>query len=59
MDKIENIKLPFGYDIAWTNMSYQEKQNENKIVSLMALAIFLLTYSLWLNTRVGQFPCPL
>ena len=59
MDKIENIKLPFGYDIAWTNMSYQEKQNENKIVSLMALAILFAYLFLVAQYESWTIPVPI
>lgn len=59
MDKIENIKLPFGYDIAWTDMSYQEKQNENKIVSLMALAIVFAYLFLVAQYESWTIPVPI
>ncbi len=32
-------KLPSGYRVAWTDMSFQEKANEGKIVFLMGLAM--------------------
>lgn len=59
MDKIENIKLPFGYDIAWIDMSYQEKQNENKIVSLMALAIVFAYLFLVAQYESWTIPVPI
>lgn len=40
---IEGIKLPAGYHIEWTGLSYQEKQNTGQIVFLMGLAL-LFTY---------------
>ena len=43
MKAIESIKLPEGYKIEWTNMSYQEKENQGQIVLLMALA-FIFAY---------------
>ncbi len=58
MRKIENIKLPFGYDIAWTGMSYQEKQNENKIVQLMALAILFAYLFLVAQYESWTIPIP-
>jgi hydrophobe/amphiphile efflux-1 (HAE1) family protein len=42
MKSIEGIaaaKLPAGYRIQWVDMSYQERDNEGKIVLLMALAL--------------------
>lgn len=36
---IEGIKLPAGYHIEWTGLSYQEKQNTGQIVFLMGLAL--------------------
>ena len=59
MDKIENMKLPFGYGISWTDMSYQEKQNENKIVSLMALAILFAYLFLVAQYESWTIPIPI
>jgi HAE1 family hydrophobic/amphiphilic exporter-1 len=28
MSAIENVKLPSNYHIEWTDMSYQERQNQ-------------------------------
>ncbi|MCL2348669.1 MAG: efflux RND transporter permease subunit [Planctomycetaceae bacterium] len=42
MDEIARIvreELPKGYMINWTDMSYQEKQNEGQIVFLIVLAV--------------------
>lgn len=42
MDKLENlIKKDFSkeYDISWTDMSYQERNNDGRIVMLMTLAV--------------------
>ena len=42
MKKIEQImkeSLPRGYQINWTNMSYQERGNEGRIVYLLILAL--------------------
>lgn len=36
---IEGIKLPAGYHIEWTGLSYQEKQNTGQIVFLMGLVL--------------------
>lgn len=39
MKKIEQLELPKDYSIAWTNLSYQEKENEGQIVFLLILAL--------------------
>ncbi len=42
MDKIEGLmkaEFPKDYDISWTDMSYQEKNNSGRIVLLMTLAV--------------------
>ena len=39
MKAIEDIKLPEGYNVSWTNMSFQEKENQGQIVVLMTLAL--------------------
>ena len=42
MKRIEQIvrdKIPHDYQISWTDMSYQERGNEGKIVGLMLLAL--------------------
>ena len=39
MNQIEAIPLPENYSITWTDMSYQERQNDGKIVLLMGLAL--------------------
>lgn len=41
MNQIEAIPLPENYSITWTDMSYQERQNDGKIVLLMGLALLL------------------
>ncbi len=39
MKAIEQLELPANYEIQWTDMSYEEKNNEGEIAVLMALAI--------------------
>ena len=39
MNQIEAIQLPENYSITWTDMSYQERQNDGKIVLLMGMAL--------------------
>lgn len=36
---IEKLPLPKGYKVEWTDMSYQEKQNEGQIFGLLLLAV--------------------
>ena len=36
---IEKLPLPQGYKVEWTDMSYQEKQNEGQIFGLLLLAV--------------------
>ncbi len=39
MKLIEQVELPANYSISWTDLSYQEKQNEGQIVYLLILAV--------------------
>lgn len=39
LEKIVAEEFPQEYSIAWTNLSYQERNNEGKIVVLMLLAV--------------------
>ncbi len=39
MSQIESLKLPENYSITWTDMSYQERQNDGKLMLLMGLAL--------------------
>ncbi len=57
MDEIENLQLPDNYSIAWTAMSYQERQNEGQIVMLMILA-FVFGY-LFLVAQYESWTTPL
>ena len=38
MKEIENAKLPSGYHVEWTGLSYQEKRNEGQLLPLVLLA---------------------
>lgn len=49
LNKAEN-KLPKNYQVAWTGMSYQERNNEGKIIALMAFAMIFAYLFL-----VGQY----
>ncbi len=50
MDAIEKVKLPEKYHIEWTDMSYQERQNQGQIVFLMSIALLFAYLFL-----VGQY----
>ena len=50
MDAIEKMKLPAKYHIEWTDMSYQERQNQGQIVFLMSIALLFAYLFL-----VGQY----
>lgn len=50
MDAIERIPLPQGAAVEWTDLSFQEKQNQGKIIGLMALAVLFAYLFL-----VGQY----
>lgn len=50
MDAIEKIELPKGCSIEWTDLSFQEKQNQGQLVGLMMLAILFAYLFL-----VGQY----
>jgi hydrophobe/amphiphile efflux-1 (HAE1) family protein len=59
MDMIEKLvaeKLPSGYQISWTDMSYQEKNNEGKIVYM--LLISLLVAYLFLVAQYESWTMP-
>ena len=60
MKMIENLvveKLPPGYQISWTDMSYQEKNNEGKIVYM--LLISLLVAYLFLVAQYESWTMPI
>ncbi len=50
MNAIERMKLPPQYHIEWTDMSYQERQNQGQIVFLMSVALLFAYLFL-----VGQY----
>lgn len=44
MELIENIvkkELPEGYEVSWTDMSYQEKQNSGRIIIILGMALLM------------------
>jgi len=58
MDAIEKIELPKGCAIEWTDMSYQEKQNQGQIVWLMALAMLFAYLFLVAQYESWSIPVP-
>ena len=58
MDAIESIELPKGCSIEWTDMSFQEKQNQGQIVSLMALALLFAFLFLVAQYESWSIPVP-
>ncbi len=58
MDAIEKIELPKGCSIEWTDMSFQEKQNQGQIVGLMALAMLFAYLFLVAQYESWSIPIP-
>ena len=57
IEKLVVEKLPPGYQISWTDMSYQEKNNEGKIVYM--LLISLLVAYLFLVAQYESWTMPI
>ena len=55
---IEGIKLPAGYHIEWTGLSYQEKQNTGQIVFLMGLVLLFAYLFLVAQHESWTIPVP-
>ena len=58
MDAIEKIAIPKGCSIEWTDLSYQEKQNQGQIVGLMALAMLFAYLFLVAQYESWSIPVP-
>ncbi|MBP5545126.1 MAG: efflux RND transporter permease subunit [Kiritimatiellae bacterium] len=58
MDAIEKLELPKGCAIEWTDLSYQEKQNQGQIVGLMALAMLFAYLFLVAQYESWSIPVP-
>ena len=58
MDAIEAIELPKGCAIEWTDMSFQEKENQGQIVGLMALAMLFAYFFLVAQYESWSIPVP-
>ena len=55
---VEGTKLPSGYRVEWTGLSYQEKQNQGQIVYLMALALLFAYLFLVAQYESWTIPIP-
>ena len=55
---IEGIKLPAGYHIEWTGLSYQEKQNTGQVVFLMGLVLLFAYLFLVAQYESWTIPVP-
>ncbi|MDD3585943.1 MAG: efflux RND transporter permease subunit [Thermoguttaceae bacterium] len=55
---IEKMQLPPQYHIEWSEMSYQEKQNQGQIVFLMTLAILFAYFFLVAQYESWVIPIP-
>ena len=58
MKLIESIPVPQGYSINWTDMSYQEKENQGQIVFLMGLAMLFAYLFLVAQYESWTIPVP-
>ncbi len=58
MDIVEKIELPKNYHIEWTNLSYQEKENQGQIVFLMILALLFAYLFLVAQYESWTIPVP-
>jgi len=55
---VENQKLPSQYEVEWTGLSYQEKQNQGQIVLLMTLALIFAYLFLVAQYESWMIPVP-
>ncbi len=55
---VDGTKLPSGYRVEWTGLSYQEKQNQGQIVYLMALALLFAYLFLVAQYESWTIPIP-
>lgn len=58
MDAIESMELPKGCSIAWTDLSYEEKQNQGQILGLMVLACLFAYLFLVAQYESWSIPIP-
>ena len=55
---LESFDLPEGYSLEWTGLSYQEKQNQGQLVSLMSLALIFAYLFLVAQYESWTIPLP-
>ena len=55
---IEKMELPPGHHVEWSEMSYQEKQNQGQLVFLMVLAMLFAYFFLVAQYESWTIPVP-
>jgi hydrophobe/amphiphile efflux-1 (HAE1) family protein len=58
MQKIEQMKLPDGYHVEWTGLSYQERANQGQLLRLMFLAVLFAYLFLVAQYESWSIPVP-
>ena len=58
MDAIEKLQLKPGYHVEWRDMSYQERENQGQIVTLVALAMLFAYLFLVAQYESWTIPVP-
>ncbi|MDD3153986.1 MAG: efflux RND transporter permease subunit, partial [Victivallaceae bacterium] len=58
IEKIEKMPLPPNFHVEWSQMSYQEKQNQGQIVFLMGLAMLFAYFFLVAQYESWTIPIP-
>ena len=58
MNALEEMELPDQYHLEWTGLSYQERQNEGQLISLMALALVFAYLFLVAQYESWTIPIP-
>ncbi len=58
LDRIEQTELPADYHIEWTDLSYQERENEGQLIPLMALALLFAYLFLVAQYESWTIPVP-
>ena len=58
MDAIEKLQLKPGYHVEWRDMSYQERENQGQIVTLVALAMLFAYLFLAAQYESWTIPVP-
>lgn len=58
MKIIEGMELPEGYSIEWTDMSFQERQNQGQILVLMVIAMIFAYLFLVAQYESWTIPVP-